>query len=90
MGMAIQFSSNALHKSQEIRARAVVLQDKLRHDSGTGKLLTQEEYAFQAVSADGSTQEETVLFKVQVKPAAHEIQADQENTVTFYRLNPAG
>lgn len=62
---AVRFSSNSLHKAEEIRENAAALQESLRSAPAEGD--STAEITFQAVSPDGSVTGGSVLFKVPVK-----------------------
>lgn len=62
---AVRFSSNSLHRAEEIRKNAAALQESLRSAAVEDGAAT--EITFQAVSPDGSVTGGNILFKVPVK-----------------------
>lgn len=78
---AVRFSSNSLHKAEEIRENAAALQESLRSAPVVDG--ASAEITFQAVSPDGSVTGGSVLFQVPVKLQTKKATDADGNEVDF-------
>lgn len=82
----VRFSSNALHRSEEMEEQAAQLRESLRQEEETlpGSTTT---YEFTTYSPDGPCHGEDTLFTVtaslETKNAAYQAEDGEEITVTF-------
>lgn len=88
---AISFSTNAQHKSEQIRENNAKICRSLRTTETTGTGTKTKTYTFKATSMDGSVEGEEV-FTIEVplgkKEAAYQDGQGNNQTVDFYLYGP--